>query len=206
MKILVAEDDPISRELMRVYLGRWGYEPLLLQNGAEALAQLIAPDAPMLAILDWMMPEKDGLQVCREVRAANLQRPLYIILLTAKSAKDDLLQGFEAGADDYVTKPFEPSELRARVRAGVRIVELQTALSDRIHELEEAMSRIKTLQGLLPICAWCKKVRDEKDYWQRVETYVASHTEARFTHSICPECKQKQLEIIKQQAQSRPKE
>lgn len=193
MRILLAEDDTVSREMMKAYLTKWGHEAVVVSDGAEASKVLCAQGAPNLAVLDWMMPEKDGLQVCLEARAARPNEPLYIILLTAKGTKDDIVRGFEAGADDYVIKPFDSAELKARLRAGARIVELQVTLADRIHKLEEAMARIKTLQGLLPICAWCKKVRDDKNYWQRVETYISGHTDARFTHSICPECKEKQM-------------
>ncbi|MCW8130305.1 MAG: response regulator transcription factor [Planctomycetota bacterium] len=197
MRILLAEDDPVSLEVMRTYLGRWGHEPVLARNGAQAIAELLKPDAPHVAILDWMMPEKDGVAVCRELRAARPTYPVYVIMLTARSTKEDILRGLDAGADEYIVKPFDPEELHARVRAGVRIVELQTSLSGRIQELEEALSRIKTLQGLLPICAWCHKVRDDKNYWQRVETYISGHTDARFTHSICPDCKKKQIDEVK---------
>ncbi|MBI3829585.1 MAG: response regulator transcription factor [Planctomycetes bacterium] len=193
MRILLAEDDTVSREMMKAYLSKWGHEPMVAIDGLAASTALCAKGAPNIAVLDWMMPEKDGLQVCREARAARPNEPLYMILLTAKGTKEDIVKGFEAGADDYVIKPFDPNELKARIRAGIRIVELQLALADRIHELEVAMAKIKTLQGLLPICAWCKKVRDDQNYWQRVETYISGHTDARFTHSICPDCKAKQM-------------
>jgi DNA-binding response OmpR family regulator len=108
--------------------------------------------------------------------------------LTTKSDKEDVVVGLDAGADDYVTKPFDREELRARVQVGLRVVQLQHALADRVNELEEALSRVKQLQGLLPICSFCKRVRNDQNYWQQVESYVTQHSEAKFSHSICPDC------------------
>jgi sigma-B regulation protein RsbU (phosphoserine phosphatase) len=94
----------------------------------------------------------------------------------------------EAGADDYLTKPFDPQELRARIKVGERILGLQTSLAERVTELEDALSRVKQLQGLLPICSYCKKIRDDQNYWEQVESYISKHTEAQFSHGICPDC------------------
>src|SRR5262249_3973980 len=149
---------------------------------------LQAPDAPKLAILDWMMPELDGVDVCRTLRAEPSAEPTYIILLTAKAEKGDIVKGLEAGADDYLTKPFDRNELRARLQVGLRMLELQKNLADRVRELEAALSNVKQLQGLIPICSYCKKIRDDKNYWQQVECYVSAHTDARFSHGICPAC------------------
>jgi DNA-binding response OmpR family regulator len=135
-----------------------------------------------------MLPEVDGLEICRRVRSTPTGRAIYIILLTTRSRKEDVIAGLDGGADDYITKPFEREELRARIRAGSRIVELQLSLADRMAELEGSLARIKQLHGLLPMCAWCKKVRDDQNYWQEVECYIASHSDARFTHGICPAC------------------
>ena len=137
------------------------------------------------------MPVLDGTEVCREVRQSPLLKSAYIILLTSRGSKDDIVQGLEAGADDYVTKPFDPGELRARVRVGTRVIQLQTTLADRVRELEEAISSVKTLQGLLPICCYCKKIRDDGNYWHRLESYIAGHANVRFSHGISPDCTQK---------------
>jgi DNA-binding response OmpR family regulator len=123
MRVLIAEDDPISRRLLEATLERWGYEVLVTADGAEAWQALQRPYAPPLAILDWMMPGLDGVEVCRKVRAGGSPTPPYLILLTAKGRREDAVAGLEAGADDYVTKPFDRKELRARVRVGARLIE-----------------------------------------------------------------------------------
>jgi response regulator RpfG family c-di-GMP phosphodiesterase len=113
---------------------------------------------------------------------------IYIILLTAKATKENIVEGLIAGADDYLMKPFHDEELRARLQTGVRITKLQYDLAARVVQLEEALARVKQLQGLLPICSYCKKIRDDGDYWQGVESYIAQHTDAEFSHSVCPGC------------------
>ena len=128
MRILIAEDDVVSRRLLQTHLTKWGYQVVVCTNGAEALDALRRDDAPPLAILDWMMPEMDGVQVCREVRKLSKEPYTYILLLTAKSQKEDLVEGLDAEADDYLTKPFNPHELRARVRSGTRVLDLQAKL------------------------------------------------------------------------------
>jgi phosphoserine phosphatase RsbU/P len=188
VKILIAEDDLISRRLLETTLSRWGYEVVVTCDGTAAWEVLRRADAPPLAILDWMMPGADGVEVCRRVRRAATPTPPYLILLTAKGRREDIVAGLRSGADDYVTKPFNRDELRARVQVGVRIVELQHSLADRVKALEEALTRVRQLQGLLPICAYCKKIRDDRNYWQQVESYISDHSEAQFSHSICPEC------------------
>jgi CheY-like chemotaxis protein len=137
-----------------------------------------------------MMPEMDGLEVVRRVRDRG-GKPSYIILLTARASKEDVALALDAGADDYITKPFDAKELRARVNVGIRILDLQEKLSQRVRELEEALGQVKQLRGLLPICAWCHKIRDDQNYWQTVESYFSAHSQARFTHGICPECFEK---------------
>ena len=134
------------------------------------------------------MPGMDGVEVCERARKAPATRSIYIILLTARGRPEDVVAGLQAGANDYVTKPFDQEELRARVQVGVRVAELQRQLAERVRELEGALSQVKQLGGLLPICSYCKKVRDDKNYWQQVEAYVGDHSEARFSHSICPDC------------------
>lgn len=188
MKVLIAEDEPDSLQLLQIIVGRWGYEPVPVRDGLEAWEALKADDAPQLAILDIMMPGMDGLEVCRRAREMNSPVPVYIIILTAKTLPKEIVTGLEAGADDYLTKPFDPNELRARIKVGERILELQQSLAARVAELEEALSSVKQLQGLLPICSYCKKIRDDRNYWEQVESYISRHSEAQFSHGICPDC------------------
>ena len=191
MRVLIAEDDAVSRRLLEATLVKWGYEVVVTTDGLQALEVLSQPEAPSLAILDWMMPGLDGAQVCLKARAVAGERLLYMILLTAKGRKEDIVEGLTAGADDYVIKPFDRAELKARINAGERILRLQAELAARVKELELALANVKLLQGLLPICCYCKKIRDDKNYWQQVDTYVGDHSEAQFTHGICPDCRDK---------------
>lgn len=128
MKILVAEDDLVTRRMLQAYLEKWGYEVVMVADGQQAWQLLQQNDAPRLAILDWMMPEMDGMTICGEVRRLNLQPYIYLILLTSRKFQEDVIAGLEAGADEYLTKPFDPYELKARLRAGARVVELQDSL------------------------------------------------------------------------------
>ena len=170
LRVLVVDDEPGIRRLIQTSLRGWGYEVFAASTGEEALAILEREDAPALAILDWTMPGMDGLELCRRVR--ELPKPLkpYLIFVTARARTQDIVTGLTAGADDYIVKPFQRDELRARVRVGERLLELQAILADRVKELEDALARVKLLQGLLPICSYCKKVRDDRNYWQQVES------------------------------------
>jgi DNA-binding response OmpR family regulator len=188
MRILIAEDDSISRRVLEAMLQKWGYEVVVTCDGEEAWQALDRDDAPPMAILDWMMPGLDGGEVVRRARQRQASVPTYIIMLTAKSQKTDIVAGLDTGADDYITKPFDRDELRARVQVGARIVELQSSLADRVRELEAALAQVKQLQTLLPICSYCKKIRDDKNYWQQVDAYIMDHSEVRFSHGVCPDC------------------
>jgi len=191
MKILIAEDDPVSRRVLQAALKKASHEVVVVEDGTAAWDALRAAGGPRLAILDWMMPGFDGLEVVRRIRGQEGTRGVYVVLLTARGRKQDILAGLTAGADDYLTKPFDHDELRARVQVGARVLDLQSALADRVRELEDALGRVRQLRGLLPICSYCKKVRDDRNYWQQVETYVSEHTDARFSHGICPDCYEK---------------
>ena len=188
VKILVAEDDAISRRILEASLRRWGYQLAVAEDGLRALQIMTQQDHPPLAILDWMMPGMDGLAVCREVRQSRPTQPSYLIILTSRNSKADIVEGLEAGADDYISKPFNQEELRVRIMAGARIVDLQQKLAERVNELTQALQQVKQLQGLLPICSYCKKIRNDQNYWQRVESYIGERSEAQFSHGICPDC------------------
>jgi DNA-binding response OmpR family regulator len=188
MKILVAEDQVVSRHILAANLRKWGYDVMAVEDGTRAWEVLQSQEAPQLVILDWLMPGMDGIEICRQIRKRPEARPIYLILLTARRGQEDKIHGLQAGADDYITKPFNGEELRARVQVGIRVLELQGALAQRVRELEEALASVKTLQGLLPICSYCKKIRNDRNYWQQVEGYISDHSDAQFSHGICPEC------------------
>ena len=141
MRVLIAEDDSISRRMLEAFLVKWGFEVMVASGGEEAWGILQGNDSPRLAVLDWMMPGRDGIDICRSVRQRKGRPYIYIILLTARGQKEDIVEGLEAGADDYVTKPFDPYELRARLRAGRRIVELQEQLLQAREALRDQASR-----------------------------------------------------------------
>jgi DNA-binding response OmpR family regulator len=147
--IVIAEDDPVSRELVSTIVSKWGFHTIMTQDGYEAMAAIRAERGSVVAILDWMMPGMDGLEVCRRVRESG--KSVHIILLTARGAKENLVEGLESGADDYLVKPFNKNELLARIHVGIRILDLQEALVHRVKELEKALLEINKLRNQLAV-------------------------------------------------------
>ena len=188
MTVLVADDHDVNRKLLRTLLNAEGYEVLEAADGTQALAVLQNARQPMVGLIDWEMPQTEGIEVCRQTRATNPEVPLFLILVTVRDTKQDVVAGLQAGANDYITKPFDKTELLARVKIGSQMVELQQTLTQHVKELKDALISVKQLSGLLPICSYCKKIRDDQNYWQQVEAYVGKHSEAQFSHSICPTC------------------
>ena len=178
MKILIAEDDRVSRIVLSELLSKSGHEVTAVENGQFAWDLYSSEPVPIL-ISDWMMPVMDGLQLCRKIRAEKRASYTYIILLTALSGKANYLEGMEAGADDFVVKPFDADELQARLRAAERILALQ--------------QEVRQLRGLLPICSYCKKIRDDRNIWTQLEQYVTEHSGALFSHSLCPDCYDREM-------------
>lgn len=189
MRILIAEDDATSRRLLEVTLERQGHEVVSASDGDEAWERLHEKDAPRLAILDWMMPGRDGIEICRHLRREPRSSYVYLLLVTTKTRTEDIIHGLEAGADDYLTKPYDPQELGCRIQTGERLLRLEEALATKVAELEDALSHVKHLQGLLPICMFCKKIRDDSDTWHRLETYIENNSSALFSHSLCEDCR-----------------
>jgi sigma-B regulation protein RsbU (phosphoserine phosphatase) len=202
MRIIIAEDDMVSRKMLEKVLIAGDDQIIAVEDGLKALAA-IEKQTPDMLITDWMMPEMDGLELSRKVRALHLTSYVYIILLTALTEKESIIEGLDAGADDYITKPYDRTELQARVRAGKRVIELERSLRQKNEELTKALAQVKQLKGLLPICMFCKKIRDDGNYWQQVEDYVARHTQADFSHSICPECLEKHYPEFAQRQKAR---
>jgi sigma-B regulation protein RsbU (phosphoserine phosphatase) len=188
LQVLVADDEPVSRTVVGAMLKKAGYPVLFAQDGQQAWEMLNSDDPPALALLDWEMPGLKGPEVVQRIRSREHGSPTYIILLTSRDSSADIVQGLRAGADDYVTKPANEDELVARVNVGARVVQLQTALADRVRSLEEALANVKALQTLLPMCAYCKSIRNDQNYWEKVETYFTQHSNVAFTHSYCPTC------------------
>ena len=196
MIVLVADDLDVNRKLLKTLLSADGHKVVEAANGVDAFNFLQGTTGPMVALIDWEMPEMEGIEVCRQARALLETPPLYLILLTVRDSKQDIVAGLQAGANDYITKPFDKTELLARVNIGRQMVQLQQTLTERVAELKDALISVKQLGGLLPICSYCKKIRDDQNYWQQVESYVGQHSEAKFSHSICPQCYE---DIIKPQ-------
>ena len=187
MRALIADDDPVNAAALAGSLRRWNFDVRVAHDGAEAWA-VCGEFHPSLAILDWMMPGVDGIELCQRIRQAPEHAHMYVVLLTARDTRVDLVAGLDAGADDYLVKPFDAEELRARVHTGQRIVSLQNRLADQVAVLQEAIANVKQLKGLLPMCSYCKSIRNDGDYWQQLETYISDHSEAEFSHGICPTC------------------
>ena len=186
--ILIVEDEHAVARGIQYALQQEGYEVTLATSGEEGL-ELATKSAPDLILLDVRLPGMDGFEVLRRLRASQVRTP--ILILSGLAELDAKIKGLGFGADDYLTKPFDARELRARVHVGERILGLQQALADRVVALEQALTQVKQLEGLLPICAWCHKIRDDGNgtHWQSVERYVSARSDARFTHTICPDCR-----------------
>jgi DNA-binding response OmpR family regulator len=173
MKILIAEDDGISRLVLLTKLKNIGHTVVAREDG-EAAWDAFLVERPQIIITDWMMPKVDGLDLCRMIRSHVQEKYAYVIFLTALAGKKYYFEGMEAGADDFLNKPVDMDELTARLRVAERILALHT--------------EVKQLEGLLPICSYCKKIRDDKNTWQPIERYIGKRTEATFSHGACPTC------------------
>jgi DNA-binding response OmpR family regulator len=185
MKVLLVDDDAVSRRLAEHALAGEALEIVAASDGSQAWTLLQTMGrVPDLAVIDCEMPVLDGLTLCR--RSWDATAWIYTLLLTGRTSATDLAAGFDAGADDYVRKPFDPLELRARVRAGRRIVALQTALRRQV-SLLEAARRSRDSSALLPMCGACKRVR-VLDRWQALESFLSDCAGLRLTHAYCPVC------------------
>ena len=185
-KLLVVDDVP-ENLIIAYKILRKEYEVIGANSGKDAL-QAISVNRPDLILLDVMMPDLDGLEVCRTLKKDERYRDIPVIFVTALSDESDESRGFEAGAVDYITKPFQPGILCRRVAVHLELTAQKEALARKNRELQQALAKVKELSGLLPICMTCKKIRDDKGYWNQIETYIRDRSEAEFTHGICPEC------------------
>jgi CheY-like chemotaxis protein len=181
MKILIAEDEPVSRSLLQATLKGLGHEVTAADDGLEAWGTWQIAQ-PRVVISDWQMPQLDGLEFCRKLREKGRggDRYTYFILLTAASGKESRLAAMDAGIDDFLSKPVDVDELKARLRVAERILGLREELY--------------ALEGLLPICAYCKRIRNDQQQWSSLEGYIEKRSKAEFSHGICPDCYKKHVE------------
>ncbi len=189
MKILIAEDGYLYRNVLKSLLQDWGHENIYIAEDGEVAWDIIQKEDIDLAIIDWIMPKLEGIDLIKKIRLIRNKHYIYTIILTSKETIEDLVEGLKSGADDYITKPFNNAELKARLNVGIRQVELRCELTDKIDELERALKENGVLRGLLPICSSCKKIRDDDGYWGEVDNYLTNVQGAKLTHSICPDCK-----------------
>ena len=167
---------------------------LCTANGADALEVLRENDEVSLVIVDWMMPVMDGIEFCRRVRDDTWSRYVFLLMLTALGEKKHIAEAMDAGADEHTTKPLNREELKARLKTARRVIRMEQELTKKVVELEEMNRTIRQLKELLPICSYCKKIRNDDNYWQRIEDYIHTETGTGFSHSICPDCMESVVE------------
>lgn len=186
-RILVVDDEEMLLLYLSKRLKKHNYDVVTCLSGEEALEKVKAFDFDVV-ILDVILPGIDGYEVCRRLKSDKKTSGIMVLILSVRKTVEERLKGYEVEADDYITKPYDPEELLAKIRILLR---LKNAIDERdkfIHKLQEALSKVTTLSGLLPICSSCKKIRDDRGYWKQIEDYIREHSPANFSHSICPEC------------------
>jgi CheY-like chemotaxis protein len=186
-KVIIVDDAPENIRMLIEILKK-DYATIPATSGEAGLAKALIAPLPDLILLDIMMPGIDGYEVCKRLKAIEKTKDIPVIFITAISEAMDNAKAFSLGAADYITKPFYASTIKARVKNHITLRKTILEMDLIIHQLKGALSEIKTLSGLIPICANCKKIRDDKGYWQQVEKYVKKHSNAEFSHSICPDC------------------
>lgn len=185
--ILIVDDIPANLQVLGNILSQESYEIALAVNGRQALT-LVENTHPDLILLDVVMPELDGFQVCRSLKSNDETKDIPVIFLTAKNEAENVVRGFELGAVDYLTKPFNASELLARVRTHINLKLAKDHQSKLLFQLRHTIEQAKVLSGLIPICAHCKSIRDDKGYWNRVESFIEMNSDVQFSHGICTDC------------------
>ena len=190
--ILVVDDTRADRELLTGVLIREGYDVRLADSGQAAL-ESVAAQPPDLILLDIKMAGLDGLEVFRRLKAREESRDIPVIFISASTDVKQRLAGLRLGAVDYVNKPFVREELLARVATHLELYRLRARLARQAADLQEALGKVKTLTGFIPICASCKKIRDDQGYWRMIEVYISEHSDALFSHGLCPACMERFL-------------
>ena len=185
--ILIVDDNLNNLGVLFDTLQDAGFRVLVAEDGQSALS-VVQQERPDLILLDVRMPGLDGFETCRRLKADAATVHVPVIFMTALSEAMDEVKGLEMGAVDYVTKPVQVKTVLARVNTHLTMTRLRVELEARVQDLEAALAKVKLLSGFLPICASCKKIRDDEGYWHQVEAYVRDHSEAEFSHGICPDC------------------
>jgi len=200
-KILAVDDDPANVKFMTSALND-EYNIISALNGHDAI-DLLKEQMPDLILLDVMMPDLSGFDVCAIIKSDVAFADIPIIFLTAVDSRDSELRGLELGGIDYLTKPVNLDLLKVRVRNHIAlkernelVKEQRDLLARQKEELEAALARVKQLEGIIPICMYCKKIRDDQQSWHQLESYISKHSEARFSHGMCPVCAEEQMKII----------
>lgn len=187
MRILIVDDDPVARHILEDAIAGLGHDVRVAHDGGQAW-ELLANEPVDVLMTDWVMPEMDGLELCRRVRGQEDVPFTYVMLITQRNEPEDVVAGIMAGANDFLSKPYDRTELRARLHAAQRMVDLERSLAERVRDLEQALEEVATLRRLLPICMYCKSIRNEQQVWDEIEEYLREHANADCTHSICPTC------------------
>jgi len=188
--ILVIDDTPNNLSVINQYLEDNGFEVMIARDGEDGIIKA-ARGLPDLILLDIMMPGMDGFNTCIRLKKDAQTKDIPVLFMTALDGVEDKLKGFEAGGVDYIVKPFNEREAIARIKTHLKIRKLQQDLEEKNRQLQQAMTEIKKLEGIIPICSICKKIRDDKGYWSQLEAYFEEHSEAKFSHSLCQECAKK---------------
>ena len=196
--IMVVDDTPANLNLLQKMLQTKGYRVLAFPDGKMALAA-VARHAPDLILLDINMPEMDGFEACERLKADAVLKEIPVIFISALTETEDKVKAFALGGVDYVTKPFQFEEVNSRVETHLRLRRQQLELEEEHRRLQQALDEVRTLRGIVPICAYCKKIRDDAGYWSQVEKYVSDHTEAKFSHGICPACFEREMKGIEEE-------
>jgi DNA-binding response OmpR family regulator len=189
-KILIVEDEADYANMLQLRLTSVGYEVDALNDPLKAM-DAVTSNLPDLILLDVNMPNLSGFDLCRQLKSREKTRDIPVIFLTARMATDDVVEGFNAGGVDYVTKPVNSQALLARVRTHIELKKARDKQAELIEQLQDSLAQIKQLKGFIPICAHCKKIRNDEGFWQKVEVYIEKHSDATFSHGICPECIEK---------------
>lgn len=190
MNILIAEDDESSRLILEATLEAMGHKVVSAPDGREAWRKVLI-DPPDVIVSDWMMPDMDGIELCKRVRKQRSKNYIYFIVLTARSQRDNYLEAMQAGVDDFFSKPLKPDELAIRLQVASRILKFVKQLSD--------------LKRLLPICSYCRKVRNDQQFWEDIEVYIQANTMTDFSHGVCPQCYESHLKPQIDQMESEPR-